>query len=124
MGACYDVCFQLRYKNKLNAVCALNDFITTRFERSVLLESGNMSEAMSFILPQTCHWTFDEEQGKFYAAFDASYSWLTLLWDAFKAMSPSLQDASTLEIWPDNDYCRLTVKNGTLHFEGEGFWYS
>ncbi len=124
MGACYDVCFKLKYQNKKDTVCALNDFIRTRFELSVPLESENMSQTMSFILPQTCHWAFVEEQGSFYSAFDASYSWLTLLWDAFKAMTPSLLEGSTLEIWPDNDYCRLTVMNGTISFEGEGFWYS
>lgn len=63
------------------------------------------------------------KKAEFYAAFDTRYSWLLVLWDAFESMSPWLQDSSVLEIWPDNDYCKLTVMNGNVHYEGEGFWF-
>jgi len=139
VGACYDVYFQLKYQNKQNAVAALDNFIRERLadvwcgasQVAATTISANksdstaatMSEPMSYILPQTCHWVFDEENGSFYAAFDTRYSWLTLLWDSFEAMFPWLQDDSALEIWQDNDYCKLSIENGSLHFEGEGFWY-
>lgn len=110
MGACYDVCFTLYFKNKLNAVSALSAYVIKLRKITDFPICTTMTQVISpYILPQTCHWHFDEENGIFFAAFDASYSWYSVLRDAFDVMTPWLEVKSSLEIESDNDYEKFVI---------------
>ncbi len=110
MGECYDVRFKLKYTYKPNAISALSIYVIRALHKPDLPIYNSMSELMKYILPQTCHWYFDEESEEYFAAFDANYGWYTILHGAFSAMSPWLADGATMEIWPGNAYEKVTPK--------------
>lgn len=48
----------------------------------------------------------------FRSGFDASYSWNGVMDEWFRAVAPSLEPGSEIEVWPDSGSWKCTVKDG------------
>ena len=115
MGQCYFVDAELSYKDKRGAEDALDGFLKG------ILESGGRLDAPAGYVPgagtagmdvlmralltdRGCRKT---GENMYQAEFDATYSWETVMYDAFRAMAPYLADAACMDIYPDSGAVRL-----------------
>lgn len=48
----------------------------------------------------------------FNSAFDASYSWESVIYDFFKYLSPCLEDGSKMKVYPDSGSIKLVIEDG------------
>lgn len=48
----------------------------------------------------------------FRSCFDASYLWDSVMSEWFEAVAPSLEDGSSIEVWPDEGSWKRTVVGG------------
>ena len=48
--------------------------------------------------------------------FDATYSWETVMYEAFEKMAPFLEDDSELIVCPDNERSSCVIKDGKMVF--------
>jgi len=58
---------------------------------------------------------FESDGVNFESDFDACYGWESVMLDMFKFIAPVLKDGSEIEIWPDDGWQRLYIKNGKVY---------
>jgi len=57
---------------------------------------------------------FESDGVNFQSDFDACYGWEGVMLEMFKFIAPVLKDGSEIEIWPDEDWQKLYIKDGKV----------
>ena len=123
MGVCYSVNLDMAYKKKGSVRGALIKFIDSR-ENTVFPQrkDDDLDSLLLCLFPRgtsiTGGYSNTKRLGRklLKSDFDASYSWKSVMYDAFDAIAPFLKDGSIFECWPDNDYVRGVVKDGEVEW--------
>lgn len=107
MGQVYDVTYSLCWiddEEKVNALKELSKHIGRKFK--------SIDDVMAYLLTKNVEKTEEGKVQIYYAGFDASYGWESLLEECFDVMLPHLADESKFSCYPDSGYYVYAVKDG------------
>lgn len=120
MGQTYSVYLKVRFNDEQGAVKALrgrlqesNDLARLASENG--LDYGTIDGLLRHFFAdwERGHkWTPTTDPDVLCGNFDASYSWESVMIEAFQILAPYLEDGSSIKIYPDSDYDHLVVKGG------------
>ena len=118
MGQTYSVEARLKFKNDDPAsFCkVIQDEIAARNGKTANfgLTRGNVDEPFGCFKILTTANAGQTEDGLWYADFDGSYGWESVLIQVFRAAARELADGSRILICPDNGCTEIAVKNGKV----------
>lgn len=123
MGACYSVKVEMKIRDEVGVVKALNEHIFKDTRTNYSLEKyaqrgitpdtldGLMKIMLAGLQHDVCV-SRDEEAVSYSNEFNASYGWERVMMEWFEVMTPFLRDGSSMLIYPDSDYDKLVVMDG------------
>ena len=119
MGACYSVTAKLTYDDKSVVEEAIRNYIRKTSDRinwhlDKYPLDVDLDTLVGYVIMDEYLDIKDIPKGKRYdSGFNQSYSWESVMLEWFKAIAPALRNSSELWIYPDSDYDKVVVKNGT-----------
>ena len=125
MGQCYSVALMVNIKNNAEFVKLSRSFIETQNIREdcfigvdLTTPEGNVKFMLAGYTQPDNWQERDEGDGwrEYGNGFDASYSWDGLMEEWFRAIAPTLETGSDIEVWPDSGswHCQVGVDGKIL----------
>ena len=118
MGQCYSVYLKMKAKDEREFVRLSRRYLLSMNISSEYFLGKDLDTAIGnirFVLAaHQQQFEESEEDGMvlYRSGFDATYSWETILYDWFCAVSKALEDGSEIEVYPDSGRWALRVAGG------------
>lgn len=124
MGAIYSVSLDFKCKDRYGLTKVLNDSVQSLLDEchdafgTEALRTGSIDDCLYLMLAcfqDDFEYEIEEDGSEYYFSnFKATYSWLEILEDMFKAMAPYLEDGSIFTISCGSDDDTYKVIGGRL----------
>lgn len=114
MGQCYSVNFKAKLKDAEAFVRLTREFADangwSQDDKDRLTGIGGIIN--NFVGDGAVRVVYEDGWPVFRGDFDASYLWDSVMSEWFEAVAPSLEDGSSIEVWPDEGSWKRTVVGG------------
>jgi hypothetical protein len=112
MGQCYSVYLKAKLKDADAFVRLTREFAKDWSQEFKDKLTGIGGIINNFVGDGAVRVVYEDGWPVFCGDFDASYSWDGVMSEWFEAVSPSLVDGSSIEVWPDEGSWKRTVVGG------------
>lgn len=114
MGQCYTVYLKIKFKDAGEFVRLTQQYATSHnWSADYMASTTSIDKIVKFFVGVGDSLTVDYEDGwpVFRGDYDASYSWDGVLEEWFRAIAPSLEPGSEIDVWPDSGSWNCTVNS-------------
>ena len=118
MGAVYDVTLKLKYSSEQDVIDATEHFVKVNSGKVKFsdVDYSSIETAIQIILPKRGFHINSQTDNSIDCdcGFDASYGWESVMYDWFAAIAVTLNNGSSIDVYPDSGHTIGTIQNGEV----------